>query len=161
MTSGPILVDAGSLVASGAAMDFNATEHTMSLNTFWTVPDIPAKPVGSSYNDRLAEGKYVGFTNPTHQITGFYDDTGLSYTHDLSGKGYYFMTGSMLKGISISGSVFALIDSEVIKASNFGEGSMVYVVPIGYNVIRNPNSGGKDNRGYMVNYSMNFKEIKV
>ena len=51
-TDTPLLVDAGSLVCSGAAISFNAIEHTMGLNTFWNVPDVGGKSTGSSYGWR-------------------------------------------------------------------------------------------------------------
>jgi|GEM_PF-2954737 len=159
-----LLVDAGSLICSGAAIDLNATEHTMSMNAFWSVPDVPAKSTGSSYNIRLAQGRYTGFSNPTHQITGLYDDTGRAYNNftSLAENGAYFVTGSMLSGMIMSGGVFALIDEKIITASEFGNGSMVYVVPTAYNVIRTPRSDkGSSGVGYMVEYSISFKEVQV
>ena len=164
MTSGPLLVDAGSVVCSGAAMDFNATNHTMSFNAYWNVPPVPSKSTGSSYNIRLAGAQFTGVENPEHTITGVYDDTGRSYDNftSLTTDGAYRMTGSMLKGVLMAGSVFALIDSEVIKAATFGSGSMVYVVPQSYNVIRTPSSASsKTNRGYVIDYSIKLKEVQV
>lgn len=164
MTSGPLLIDAGSLVVSGAAIDLNAREHSMTLNTFWKAPQVPFNPTGSSYNLRLPQAQYTGIEPPTHQISGFYDDTGRGYNNStsLADNGAYFITGSMLKGIALSGSVFALVDSEVIQASNFGSGSMVYVVPTSYNLSRaNINSAGDGTVGYQVDYSITFTEIQV
>ena len=164
MTSGPLLVDAGSVVVSGAAIDLNAQEHSMNFNTFWNVPDTPGKATGSNFNTRLSQGRYAGYTGPVHQITGYYDDTGRGYNNftSLANNGAYFLTGSMLVGIALSGSQFALIDSEVIKARDYGSGSMTYVVPIDYSVSRAvTSSAGAGSVGYIVNYNLKLKEVQV
>jgi hypothetical protein len=159
-----LLIDAGSVICSGAPMFLNAREHSQSVNAYWAIPQAPAKSTGSSYNIRLAQGKYTGFDNPHHMITGVYDDSGTSYDNftSLTNKGYYYITGSMLKGIMLAGTMFALIDKEVIHGSIFGGGSMVYVAPISAKSIRTPlPSRGSGSEGYAVNYSIELQEIQV
>ena len=159
-----ILVDAGSLVCSGATIDLNATEHMMTANAYWTVPQVPAKGTTNIYNLRLGQAQFVGIEGPSHKITGIYDDTGRSYNNytSLVSNGAYYITGSMLGGIVMAGSMFALIDEEVIKCSNYGSGSMAYVVPVGYNVSRAPSSAYKSTKkGYIVKYSIDLKQVQV
>lgn len=155
-----LLVDAGSLVCSGAAMDLNATEHTFGINAYWNIRDVPGKPK-TNYNTRLAQGKYTGFANPIHRVMGIYDDTGRAYTQDLASNGYYFVTGSMLAGMMMAGSMFALISNK-ITYSEFGSGSMVYVAPKSYNIIRTATSDkGAGGVGYIIDYSLELQEVKV
>lgn len=158
-----LLVDAGSLVVSGAAMDLQATEHTATWDAYWSVPDVPGRSTGSSYNQRLAGGQYTGITNPGHQITGVYDtllNAGTNATN-LTSNGAYSITGSMLSGIMMTGSVFALIDARVNTISEFGSGSMVFVVPTSYKILRPNTSRKASTRGYFIDYSLSMKEIKV
>jgi len=159
-----ILVDAGSLVCSGAAMDLNATQHTMTSNAYWTAPQVPSKGTTNIYNSRLAQSQFVGIEGPEHKISGMYDDTGRSYNNytSLTTQGSYRITGSMLGGVLMAGSMFALIDEEVIKTTNYGNGSMAYVVPVSYNVIRTPDSAYTNTkRGYLISYSIDFKQVQV
>jgi len=158
-----ILVDAGSLICSGAAIDLQATEHTATMNAFWNVPSVPGRSTGSSYNWRLAEGQYSGIANPGHQITGVYDtllNAGTNKTN-LTDNGAYFVTGSMLAGIMMSGSVFALIDDRVNTISEYGSGSMVYVAPISFKILRPNTSRKSSTRGYILDYSLDMIEVKV
>ena len=63
--------------------------------------------------------------------------------------------------------MFVLIDPLVNTSTGYGNGSMCYVVPASFNQIRTPatDKGGADTdktkRGYIIDYSMSFREVQV
>ena len=165
MAENVLVIDSGSVIASGNAINLMAIEHTLSMNGFWNVPQVPSKDTGSSHNLRLAQGKYTGYANPTHSITGIYDatnNTAYDNFNSLANEGFYFATGSMLSGMILAGTPLALIDANMIGYSNYGSGSMVYVVPVSYKAVRTPESDkGAGSTGYLIEYSMDFAEVQV
>ena len=165
MTGGPVLlIDCGSLVCSGAPKFLNATEHTFTLNSFWQIPQVPGKAGSATYNQRLPQARTTGFESPTHNINGLYDDTGRSYNNStsLATYGYYYITGSMLRGIMLAGSTFALIDDMMVQGTGMGGGSMVYVVPTSFKSVRTPTTAiSTGSTGVVIDYNLSFNEVQV
>jgi len=156
------LVCPGSLVASGDLINMNATDFTQTHANFAIAPQVPGKSTGSSWNFRLAKGKYVGFENPIYIVNGMIDDSGMSHNNPDTGTTNYHMTGSMLRGLALTGSVVALIDNKIISASPYGEGSLAYCMVKGYNISRNNQTATTNTDvGYLLNYTMDFVEVQI
>lgn len=154
------IIDPGSFVASGAQIDMNATEINYTVATLNQIPQVPGKSTGSSYNFRLPKGKSTGFEAPVTVVQGVIDTGTSNYTNPDS-SGMYRMTGSMLKGLALTGSMVAVIDNKAIVATPTGGGSMIYCMVNGYNLTRNNMSHDGTDSGYIMGYQIDLTEVQV
>jgi len=58
-------------VNGGSYVNLNGITANLGLNAYVTVPQEPAKNIGSPWNHRLAEAEYVGIDNPRYVFEGF------------------------------------------------------------------------------------------